>query len=70
MRTANRITTRQMKRRQLLALRSRLRREQLIKTRCHKTKTVVALRPLKQKSAEEPAPVNRIDLPITNPTTL
>ena len=43
----NRLTQRQMRRKQALALQSRRRRKRLIATRCHKTKSNVALTPVK-----------------------
>jgi hypothetical protein len=49
---SNRLTIRQMKRRQTLALRGLRRRKGLIKTRCHATKGTVALNPV---SPDEPS---------------
>ena len=42
----NRLTQRQMRRKQAVALQSRRRRKRLIATRCHKTKLNVALTPV------------------------
>jgi len=44
----NRLTQRQMRRKQAVALQSRRRRKRLIATRCHKTKSNVALTPVKR----------------------
>jgi hypothetical protein len=50
----NRLTQRQMRHKQTLALQSRRRRKRLLMTRCHKTKSVVALTPVTHPGRTNP----------------